>query len=455
MSVEVRSTLQSTNRVLHTPAGTLDYREAILTDGQRRVQPLAFMTADQRAAVTFDRGNPRITLSCARGSRLVLSAHGAVLPRNGRRKPTLDPYSPKVLKRIGELLRADKTLQASVFTLSAGLRAGLYQATHASGALLDRQLTEALVEIGKRRVGFAQRPARLSCSVERVTRAIEREVVTWVDVVLTAAEQAQRCAGSCSDSFALWDPRLALCLAGCAFDSFVDVVVGTVRVVETIVEQVIIETIHCTPLSSGNFPTFDGLVPVDHAVVKAAEQPAPPGGGAGGSLIPKEIGDLIGCLAKADWKVTTLGNLKVDVPVIDMTPVTLTACFDRDCSDKLKTALLTLGVGPVVQALTQAMPEAEAIVKAIVGDAALAALTTILGVANAAAAAKVLIAVLLSLAIHAVILGGQMALWDSFDMAPGGFCIHHPTFPLLAVASLHGILGLWVAGNTPFIAEPR
>jgi hypothetical protein len=211
--------------------------------------------------------------------------------------------------------------------------------------------------------------------------------------------------------------------------------------VTTIFEEVVEEVWHCSaPLAKPYFPSLEGAVPLGADVLRQAGTPAPTV-----DLVPEPWKSMIRCMSEGQWTVTMLDDLHVNIPGAEWVPFGVGVCLDRDCSTIIKNGLLTLGLTGFGAALTGAVAVSPAIA---------AGLAAALGVAVAAVPGIVTGAVAV-LGWHSIMLGSQMAIWDHFGMAPRGYCLTYPTFPLMAAQVLLGPLLIPFAASIPVIAVPQ
>jgi len=239
-----------------------------------------------------------------------------------------------------------------------------------SKAVAPKRMVAQQQKTAKTVATFGKNRGERVCVEETIVENVTRTVTRTEDVILDAAAQLDRCLKNCPDSDIFRTPG---CIASCLVTSFVDVVVGTIEVLTTIVEAVVSKIITCTlGIKPGSFPSpFKGLTerlkdldlvadftppePVIFSpdVIEAArgvlqDLLAPPitpqfaRASVSRASVSSDILDpldAIRCIVDGEWKFVTLSDLLIEIPGFASTPVTVSVCMDRECALKL------LGVG--------------------------------------------------------------------------------------------------------------
>jgi hypothetical protein len=390
---------------------------------------------------------------------VVLTAKGVRLQRGAPE----EPWGVPTVRRLLAAIKGDPELQRAVLSLRTALHTAYPQylalSRHGAPSKLGAYYAKSNAGIAK----FGKPAGTSSCQTTTIVETVTTEVSHEVDVILTAIQQADRCLKDCEDRYgkpftAGFKPiEYGFCAVGCAVDGFVDLVVGTAEIVETIAEVVVREVVVCL-LSPrpGFFPN-----PFELGVFPGLAQP---GGGARATdidtgdvkkalAILQEVLDLgepiLDCLLAGEWTVTKLSDLRVNVDGIAEIPFGVTVCLNRACVDTMS----PFTVGP--KALTLLIKIATAADRNAIGAALAAAGVTGAAAVAAADACMLILGLLIILLAHLLIVMGQIAILAAAGLINNGICLTHPSLPVAVAAALNPILGIVALGNTPLVVTPR
>ncbi len=425
-------------------------------EGRRLAVPVLVRDSDELGLIDLTTSAPFIRLGTAdRG--IEIGAKGLAFKHGG----APEAWSTSVVKRLLQRLRDDETLRRGLFGLRAALAECYPEYLLRTGAGAPRKLgaQRAKSARAQREFGRSRR-----CTTSTVTETITTTVTRTEQVVLTAAEQFARCSEACFDRF-LAGTRddavgYAICEAGCLARGFVDVVTGTIEVLETLVEQVVREVITCvTTLVPGQVPHpiigahAPGWLPGLSSATGAAATAFPPEVTAKAieivTKLVKTMPGAIRCLVEGQWSITSLGDLSLRIPGVESVPLGVTVCMDHDCALKLLGAGLSADAFAIISALIELATSggvAAAVVAAGVTGAAAAALTQ---------AILVLLTVLIVVMIHLVIVSGEIAIYESLGAIDNGLCITHPSLAVAVAGAINPLAGMVALGNVPLIVTPR
>jgi hypothetical protein len=435
------------SQIVRSAAGVLTVRRIEQPRRPPEFVPAAFVTRDKAGALDVQGPMPQVRLRTSRG--LMLLQQNGFRVRGQQFDERTQSYDRRGIERLVDILIQDQRARESLQTLRPAVASSSYEYTALHGHSPSARYMRMLRDGNGRMSSFGK--GRTTCSVEEVVDVVEREIVTWVEIVSTAADQFAQCLDECpQDSITglpHWD-----CALECTWKGFEDVFLGTQRVVEVVTEEVTRYETHCLwkPGKRVTFPTLDGPVVVGDITRGAAAGDAPVDLDAIRELI-EPFEQFLNCLLKGEWDVTRLEDLRVDIEGIEEVPLAVTVCLDRECSDVIKAAMLSGGLSIVVDAFTRVgVQNMMALFKAPLVNSLLAALGL-----SAATLASALFGLLAVFAAHGVIIGGQIAMYDLFDAAPDGVCLHHPTLPVVVATAVNPILGILALGNLPVVVTPR
>jgi hypothetical protein len=430
-------------------------------DGVREAVPIAVEAAQARGSVDLRGKLPAIRIGeDARG--ILLTPTGIRLPNS----PRVQAWSKASVASLLRLLAADTQLQRDAFLLRAAAFTLYPEYLRRSGATAPKTLATRQSRAAGRLARFGKKSsgATDTCRVETLVEETERVVRRNQDVVLTAAQQFQRCTDACFDRHLDRGRNdvigFAVCEAGCIATGFVDLVVGTLEVLDTIVETVTRQVLVCAvrplpdhlpgPFRGWAAPRLEG-VNLAGAVGTQAAMPADVVAKAADIVVKmvKSLPGAIRCIAEGEWSITELSDVGVDVPGLGAVPLGVTVCMDHECAMKLLGAGLGADAFGIISSLV-ALASGGGIEAAVV-----AAGVTGAAVAGVTQAVLALLAVLIVLMVHLLIVAGQIVTMEALGLIDAGVCITHPSLPVILAGVANPLAGLVALGNMPLLVTPR
>lgn len=428
--------------------------------GQRLAAPILIASAADRAAIDLRGKDPTIRIGS--GTRRLLLGSRGVSFKDGQRE---EAWSKRSVGKLLELLRRDESMRGDLIGLRLAIHALYPEYLARSKASAPKQFMEQRRKSAKSTNSFGRRSGA-TCTTTSAVETVTTTITHAEDVILSAAEQFERCTQLCYDQFLKGDKDdylgYGLCEAGCIASGFIDLVVGTIEVVETLVEEVVRTVVTCTrdiikgrfpnPLRDLPVPEWLGAAGFSGAVPAAA--PAFPADVTAKAIdiltkMVKSLPGAIRCVVEGSWSITDLGDLHVDIAGVESVPVGVTVCMNRECAMKLTGAGFGADAFAIVSGLISLATSggvATAVAAAGVTGAAAAVLTQ---------AILVFLAVLIVLMIHLIIVAGQIVAYDALGMIDGGICITHPSMPVAVATVVNPVLGLVALANIPLIVTPR
>lgn len=371
-----------------------------------------------------------------------LTAGGVLM--NGAKSP----WNRTSILNLINRARTDAALRTSMFELRASLLTAYPHAVATSKQRGEVKTARAVNRMAKG-IGTSAKPTTSRCSTTTVTETVTRTVEELVDVWMTAEERFEKCVADQVKAGIIGGEPAAIVYCGAL--GLVDVVVGTITVFTTIVEEVTRIVTSCAitlnrkavDLYKGiesNIPTSISIPGVSGAAPALSNEDITAALGRLGSLM-RGVSPFTDCLlegtwsfAAADFSVLTGGN-KLEIPY------GVKVCIPSACARKLK--LESSG-----ENLRDAATALLAILAALSTD--FAAVATALGVPVAAEAAAIaaalgatattaiiaVAALMLFLVYYAAMIAVQIQLLPEEEFADGKVCIEHPTFVIAAVTVL-------------------
>jgi len=423
-----------------------------VADGKLVKVPVAVIAPDNAASVDLQLKVPTIRIGKgATADPILLTPNGVTLKKGAAEQK----WSKAVVKELLDAIVKSPERTAAALALRTACHLTIpeyaYRSKSAPGwAPLAKQVAKNNASMAKSTHG----PRNQICTTETVTTMVETTVTKVVEKVLTALQQLRQCHDHCASQYGPQKPlEWAGCELACAGKSFVDVMVGTVEVVETVVEAVVTQITTCVwqAIPKGQFPNpFDGWRNLEVPGFFAGAAPVPEINGAAiadalgllkGLL---NLGPLVSCLLEGQWSFAKLENVGVNVPGIASVPFGVTVCLDTACTDKL----LTLGITDAFGLMTSLIGKVGSL------PAAIAALGTGAAAAIAGQAATAIMVVLIVLMAHLVAIAAQVGAYKLFGLAPNGVCLTHPSLPIAAVGVLNPVLGILAVANIPLLVTP-
>lgn len=440
--------------------------------------PFAFNAPDDRAAIDLTTRMPTVRFGKDK-TRLLLTPKGISFEEGDKEVP----WSKASVKRLLEVFKADQQLSKDALALRLAIYATYPEYIAYKKSQPSKKLFAQRSKTSKQLKEFGKKPSGVQCTVETVVEYVTKEVVEYVDDILTAAEQLSRCVDRCYDRYLrgsrddYWE--YGLCDTACLAQSFEDVVVDTIEVVKTIVEPVERLVLRCAleKIPKGIFPTpFDGRALPDFLGFAGASGTSKPKFSpkvidAAINVVTKMVKTLppaIKCIAQGQWDLVTLEDINIDIPIIERAPLGITVCMDHDCAMKLIGGGLRKDAFTIIETLTGLAIAVGTVAAAPVGTTfaegtmAAAVSSTIAAIGIEAALLPIvcqiviaLLVVLIVLMIHLVIVAGEIVVLESLGLIDNGICITHPSVPIAVIGAINPVAGLLALANIPLVVTAR
>ena len=447
-----------TSDAFHGEFGSL--RLALIGDGARQSAiPVIIRTPDSRASIDLSGSSPQIRIGVG-SSAILLEPNGVRLKadRSPRR------WSESSVSAVLDQLASSPALLSDLFALRSAAFALYPEYLARTGKTSNKALAQHQARSGAQIAGFGRKRSEENCKLENVVEETTRTVRTTVELILTAAERYAACSDRCDRRFL---PRgredligFGLCEAECLASGFVDLVVGTIELVETLVETVTRQVLVCAlrPIKDHLIDPFRGRFDArPHAGLLAGATgvqtaiPADVLAKATDVLVKmvKSLPAAIQCIATGQWSITELQTVGLDVAGIGQVPLGVTVCMDHECAMKLIGAGLGAEAFSIISSLI-----------ALASGGGVAGAVAAAGIAGAAAAIVVqvvlaMLAVLIVMLVHLMIVAGQILVYESLGLIEQGICITHPSLPVILAGVANPLLGLLALGNIPLVVTPR
>jgi hypothetical protein len=416
--------------------------------GSRVCVPLSLSSPGDISAIDWLADSPTIRLGDA--IPLLLTPTGVQLKKGETERPWSNDTTKVLLDTIGKSEELQLALIALRTSWWTAYPEQCYRAKTAAPAKLAKRIAASNASVAQ----FGKGKNSETCKAERIVETITTTVTREQNVYKTAAQQLDQCFASCNTKFGsniINTVDLGICHAQCLLEGFVDIVTGTIEVLDTLVQEVVTTVTVCSSgLPKGKFPNpFVGTVEwpglsgavstprVDPGILKQAQSVV-------ASLL-KRMPPIVTCLIGGAWKVTDLRDLGLNIDGVASVPFGVTVCLNPECAktimkgggfDGMKTVAELVGLANGVPAIVAT-----------------------LGLTAAAATAVVQVAVLLFgliavLMMHLVVVAGQIQIYDWLGLCPNGVCITHPSLPVVAAAAANPLLGVLAVANTPLVVTP-
>jgi hypothetical protein len=426
-------------------------------DARQTAVPVIINAPDARASIDLSGNTPRIRIGVG-SSAVLLEPKGVRL--NADRSPRR--WSEASVAALLAELASSPTHLSDLFALRTAAFALYPEYLARTSKTSSKSLAQSQARSGSQIAGFGRKRREDNCKLENVVEETTRTVRRTVDVILTAAERYAACSDRCDRRFLDRGDLIGfgVCEAECLESGFVDLVVGTIELVETVVETVTRQVLICVdrPLKDHLIDPFRGRFDArPHAGLLAGAtgvQAAIPA-----DVLPKAIDVLvkmvkslpaaIQCVATGEWSITQLQAVGVDVAGVGQVPLGVTVCMDHECAMKLIGAGLGAEAFSIISSLI-----------ALASGGGVAGAVAAAGITGAAAAIVVqvvlaMLAVLIVMLVHLMIVAGQIVMYESFGMIEQGICITHPSLPVILAGVANPLLGLLALGNMPLVVTPR
>ncbi len=427
--------------------------------GKTVTLPFAFCTPDDRAAIDLTSRMPTIRFGKDK-TRILLTPKGISFGEGDKEIP----WSKQSIKQLLDRLK-DKQLSRDALALRLAVYATYPEYMAYKKSQSPKKFFEQRLKISKKLKEFGKKPSSQQCKIEDVLEDVQKEVIEYVDDILTAAEQLAKCVDACYDQYLKGDKDdwwgYGVCDANCLLQSFEDVVVGTIEVVTTITEPVVHQVLRCTldnipkgffpnPFDLGfDIPPFAGITGPPTA---GASQFSPKDLSVATDVITKMVESLpeaIKCIVDGQWDLTKLSDVKVSVKGLESVPLGITVCMDHKC------AMTLLGAGLGKDAFSIISKLSELATTATVAQAVAAAGVAATSVGVVTQLVTAILVVLIVLMVHLMIVAGEIKLLDSLGLIANGICLTHPTVPIAVIGAINPLAGLLALANVPLIVTPR
>jgi hypothetical protein len=428
-------------------------------DERQTAVPVIINAPDARASIDLSGDTPRIRIGV--GSSAVL-----LEPKGVRLKADRSPrrWSDASVAALLAELSSSPTHLSDLFALRTAAFALYPEYLARTSKTSSKPLAQSQARSGAKIAGFGRKGSEENCRLETVVEETTRTVRTTVDVILTAAERYAACSDRCDRRFLARGREdllgFGLCEADCVASGFVDLVVGTMELVETVVETVTRQVLICVqrPIKDHLIDPFRGRFDArPHAGLLAGAtgvQAAIPADVLAKAIdvlvkMVKSLPAAIQCVATGQWSITQLQTVGVDVAGVGQVPLGVTVCMDHECAMKLIGAGLGAEAFSIISSLI-----------ALASGGGVAGAVAAAGITGAAAAIVVqvvlaMLAVLIVLLVHLMIVTGQIVMYESFGLIEQGICITHPSLPVILAGVANPLLGLLALGNMPLVVTPR
>jgi hypothetical protein len=369
-------------------------------------------------------------------------------------KETPVKWSPDVIRKLVAEISKDPAKARGALYLRSALQTSYPVAiTQMSKGKMGKKMATAMAN-----ASASLDTSSMKCTTKEVTETVTEAVSSFVNVWKTAEEQYQECYDRLATtepcSFALIGAGVCAAIA-CGLVTFVDMVVGVVEIVETVVKEVTRTVVSCVLSFVPKWPNPWGLGDLFPLNLGGIAQPVMAFSekdiGSGLKLlkdIQTKIGGFLGpfaCLLDGEWSLAQLdtridfggGNIAI--------PYGIKVCISSACA----TALMDRGM---IEAGIAAWDETLVVLAAlstdiaalgIPADAAGAALIAALGgpatagvaVSAGVAVAAIILALILLIMIYATAIWSQLIFQKNFtsNFDDGKVCIEHPTFALALI----------------------
>jgi hypothetical protein len=427
-------------------------RAATIKDQGKLVAiPLSVSSPDQLSTMDFSTGTPVVRLGKT-PNQITITPNGVRLKQGEPEKS----WSKDVIKTLIETITKSEELFHAALSLRLAWHATYPEYAYQRKAIAPAKLAKPFVKWNASVAQFSESKSADHCRIENVVDTLTTTVLREQNIVVAAADQFSKCLSDCEAKFGGDWRKLGdklLCEANCLGKSFVDMVIGTVEIVETITDTVVRQVLVCPPkLPKGKFPNpFTGLEPLP-GISGAAPFKEPAFSNA---IITQALDVLLGlvtqlppvvtCLLQSDWKITSLGNLGLNIDGVASVPFGVTVCIDSQCAQRISGS--TSYDISTIAALV-------AIASTITPATLVAAGISVAAAAVIAPACVLILGLLAVLLVHLAIVAGQILLYNALGMTSNGVCITHPSLPVVAATVLNPLLGILAVGNTPLVVTP-
>jgi hypothetical protein len=357
------------------------------------------------------------------------------------------PWSNDIVRELIAALAKDRNKAHGVMLLRSALYTS-YPVAVARSKSAEGQRVGATMTEGAR--GYGSRA--MICTTRTITETVTSSITETVSVIATAEKQYHECYDRLAkqNPCALAGPLAGVCAAAaCNLITFVDMVVGFVKVVTTVAEEVTREVVTCVLPRPGEWPN-PWTTPTRLSSL-ATPQPKAAFGKkeiADGLALLKSFGHFfdrpwVQCFLAGEWSLAQLDtqlNLGGTTVVI---PYGVSVCLTSECATQLSDPATWQAEwaawGNGVSALAALSPTFGAAMASLVSPAPYVAAGIATGGAMAAPAivgvAAIILGVILWVLLYGTALSAQFWLQSQFtnNFADGKVCLEHPTFALALI----------------------
>lgn len=418
-----------------------------------------YVRSANRAGV-MDLTKSRATVSLGNGSFVLTS-------RTIQSGGMAQPWNASTISNLINSARKDASLRASLLGLRAALLTAYPYTVSIAKKMAEPRVAQALVGAAAQ-MGVRAMPRRSNCTTTTVTETIVREVEQEVERWFTAEERYADCVQKQVDAGIFGGVVAAA--AYCAAAGFVDLFLGVVTVLVTIIEEVERTVVSCVLQGSKRLvDVFNGIeiAPPDMGI----RLPTVPAiGGAAPALTSTDImaalqrlRDLLGavspfttCMLGGKWSFAAADLAAITGTSTLEIPYGVKVCITANCARQLRydSAHGDLGdAATTLLAILAALNADFAAVASTLGIAKAAealALAAVIGT-TATTALTAVAALLLFLVYYAAMIAIQLQLLPESAFADGWVCIEHPTFIIAAVTVLVPIVGSLSQWTPPIV----
>jgi hypothetical protein len=415
------------------------FGEVRVTNTQGVLLPAFVMAAGGLAALNLAVRSPSVRIGTD-DSMILLTSAGVRFGKAG----ALTAWTADTVKLLIGAIAKDANKARGIMLLRSALHTTLpVVALQYKGRLeprFGRMLAAGAGALGAR--------SMLSCTTTTVTETVTRTVTDAVNVWKSAEQQYQECydrevrSAGCS----VLGPGAGVCAAGiCVAKGFVDVVVGVVEVLRTVVEEVTRTIVICVRAAVGTWPSpwdIPGLV--GKITVDQPRRPFTDKDIAAAIELLKQFTGFFGvygkCLLQGRWSLLQLttpldfggGNIVL--------PYGIKVCVTAQCATNMalsNSGMELLGSWTAALSVLAALsPEFLAIAASVGITASPIVLTAIAALPEVVVAcAAVILAFILAALYYGTMIAAQLEYHRiaTTNFADGIVCIEHPTFAIAAI----------------------
>lgn len=427
---------------INTSVGFMQYKLVEETPNSKYLIPVRFLSSTGASSIEFKETGTTIKLFAKKTS------------------VTLSPeLTRESINTVAQQLVKNEQIQNCYLALRRDLLIATVEAVALSRAVLPVALADQVFATSLNISTYTLPQRELQCIEEAVITTVNEQVVRWVDVIKTAGQQLSECVSSCG-----LRPfyEVPICIAVCAAKSFIDIVVGTYQVIETIAKQIVTYVTHC--VATNTIP-----LPVGRINPGIIISPVTEIGAHSQTLSERELEatlspfrKILECAANGDWNIWKVNISSIGVK--NALPVGVEVCFDKACADSIKDSLTLqtlFGIGAVIADLVN---KGEATLKMISAvpflNAGITKIATAAGL-TLAQTVSVFLALVALISYHYLFIIGQIHLLEKQGKIQNGICLKHPLFLITAgaVVTTPTIFGPFiitqVGVHVPVIVTPR